>query len=130
MSAFTVSFSQINSISSSTLASSSSSQISNKFNEHQNHQQDIIKISVLIYDTYQKLCTTQDINKVLYISRQSLQESLLPGLFCLRDIFQDHIISSISGKNEYVQHLDTVISTVERMQSTGGTPVLDSPMFK
>ncbi len=130
LSAFSAAFAQVNSASSSSLVSSSSSQISAKFNEHPNHQQDVIKISVLIYDTYQRLCTTHDINKVLYISRQSLQESLLPGLMCLREIFQNNVISSGPGHNEYVQQLDAIISSIERMQTSGGTPVMESPILK
>ena len=59
-------------------------------------------------------------NKTLYISRQSLQESLLPGLVCLKEIFQNNIISSGTGsspsvQNEYVQQLGDIIATIEKM---------------
>ena len=113
VSAFTVTFSKLATLSSSSVMSSSSSTLSQASTI--NHQQDLIKICTLLYDTYRKLVANE--TETLYISRQSLQESLLPGLVCLRDIFQNNVINLASSTpNEYVLQLDQVISTIEKLQ--------------
>lgn len=136
LSAFTFSISQLASQSSTSLMSVSSSpysQSSIKLNEHQHYQQDVVKICALLYDIYQRLCTnTKDENKTLYISRQSLQESLLPGLLCLKEVFQNHVISiSSTGPNEYVLQLERIITIIEKMHHQGSMQDLtSSPMPK
>lgn len=130
LAALTASFLAISSLSPASLSSSSScSSISsikeNQFQLQQNQQQDLIKICVLLFDTYQKICLTSDDNpKPISISRQSIQESLLPGLSCLREIFHNHIIlnSTTSNSNDYVLLLDTMIHKIENMQTANSLP--------
>ena len=112
-SSLAVSFASITSLNSSYL---SSSVLSSQENQ-QHHQQDLLKICVLLFDIYQKIFSTNSENKLLYISRQSVQESLLPGLHCTRDIFLNNIINS-NVHNEYVQQLDQFIYKSEMLHST------------
>lgn len=126
ISALTASFLSISSgnsaLSSSNLFKENSNQSSMSSSTNiQSHQQDIQKICMLLFDIYQILCqstNTSNINHI-YISKQSIHESLLPGLNCLRDIFHNKIIhNSSSGQtsqnpNDYVQHLDTLIHKFE-----------------
>ena len=109
-SSLAVSFASITSLSSSYLSSSA---LSSKENQ-QHHQQDLLKICVLLFDIYQKLFSTNAENKLVFISRQSVQESLLPGLHCIRDIFLNNIINS-NVHNEHVQLLDQLIYKSEML---------------
>lgn len=112
------SFSLLSSVSTSSSNSSLSSHSSQKENPIQihNQQNDIIKICVLLFDTYKSMCflSTKDQNSQS-VSRQSTRESLLPGLSCLKEIFQDSIIihSGSSGQNDYVKSLDAMIHKIE-----------------
>lgn len=133
LSAFAASFLALSSLSPSSISASSSTSSNlstkeNQFQLQQGQQQDLIKICVLLFDTYQKLCmsSSDDVNqKPIYISRQSIQESLLPGLSCLRDLFYNSIIinaSSVSPgsisntQNDYVALLDSMIYKLEHIQ--------------
>ena len=133
LSAVTLTYPKIASLSSASLMSLSSSTLSQssttKMNDHQHHQQDVLKICILLYDTYKKLCTTQDDSNIVYISRQSLQESLLPGLVCLKEIFQNNVISPTSS-NEFVSQLESIISKIEKMQISSTSISQDSPLPK
>jgi hypothetical protein len=113
------------STSSHMLASSSATSLS-KENQHHthphHHQQDVLKICVLLFDTYLKLCTTtaNESSKIVYISRQSIQESLLPGLICLKEIFENNVIASSTATsssitNDYAIQLELIINKVEQM---------------
>lgn len=125
VSAFATTFSKLATLSSTSVKSSSSPTISHTSSI--NHQQDLIKICALLYDTYRKLVANE--SQTLYISRQSLQESLLPGLVCLRDIFQNNVINlASSSPNEYVLQLDQIISTIEKLQHQ--SMAQESPMPK
>lgn len=133
LSAVTLSFSKIASLSSSSLMTLSSSTLSQssttKMNDHQHHQQDVLKICVLLFDTYKKLCTSQDDSNIVFISRQSLQESLLPGLVCLKEIFHNNILSPISP-NDFALQLENIISKIEKMQISSTSFSQDSPLPK
>lgn len=109
-SALTASFTSISSLSSSYSNNSTSSK-----ENQQNHQNDLLKICVLLFDIYQKLFSTNSENKIVHISRQSVQESLLPGLNCLKDIFLHNIINS-NSHNEYVQQLDNLMHKTDLLQ--------------
>ena len=107
----------LNSSSSSSIKDSNSPNVHHHHHHHHhnqqpNHQQDILKICVLLFDTYQKISKNNE-NKQVHISRQSIQESLLPGLNCLKDIFLNNVIST---NNEYVQQLDQLIHKMEQTQ--------------
>ncbi|CAF0796504.1 unnamed protein product [Brachionus calyciflorus] len=126
--------------SNSSLSSSYSNLKENQFQMHQNQQQDIIKLCVLLYDTYQSICfSSEDNQKPLVISRQSIQESLLPGLSSLREIFHNCIIintntissnSLSNNQNDYVKELDAMIHKIESIQNniTNSNDVNSSPL--
>jgi hypothetical protein len=89
----------------STSTSISSNSLKDNLNQQQqqNHQLDVQKICLLLFDAYMKLYSTIDndnehLSEVL-ISRQSIQESLLPGLSYLNDIFLNNVIISSSQQN-------------------------------
>lgn len=90
-----------------------------------NHQQDVIRICVLLFDNYKRLCLSsstllvQQADKNIYqiqLSRQSAKESILPGLITLKDIFQNKIISHQNTANELLQQIETMIQKIETMQ--------------
>jgi hypothetical protein len=100
-----------------------------------NQQQDIQKILALLFENYKTLClsTNNDMN----ISRQSIQESLLPGLSNLKDIFQHKIIinqvgsassNNISLQNDFVAQLDNIIHKLEQAQheNTNISPIIST----
>ena len=103
----------------STLSNSSSSSFnSNRENlqQQQTQQQDIQRICALVFNIYQKLCLTSNENNLqqnISISRQSIKESLIPGLLNLRDIFQNNIIHNSNSQNEYVTQLDFIMNRLE-----------------
>lgn len=111
------SFSLLGSVSASSSNSSISSYTSHKDNSIHLHSQqhDIIKICVLLFDTYKSMCflSAEDKNSQP-LSRQSTKESLLPGLTCLKEIFHDSIIihSGSSSHNDYVKSLDAMIQKI------------------
>ncbi|RNA19957.1 hypothetical protein BpHYR1_051497, partial [Brachionus plicatilis] len=112
------SFSLLSTVSASSSNSSISSHSSHKDNSihFQSQQYDIIKICVLLFDTYKSMCFLSGEDKNSQpISRQSARESLLPGLSCLKEIFHDSIIihSGSSGQNDYVKSLDAMIHKIE-----------------
>lgn len=101
--------------SSNSSLSSHSSQKENPIHIH-NQQNDIIKICVLLFETYKSMCfLSLDDQNSQPVSRQSTRESLLPGLSCLKGIFHDSIIihSGSSGQNEYVKSLNAMIHKIE-----------------
>jgi hypothetical protein len=115
-----------NAIKSSSI-SSISSHNSVKTENQQNHQQDVIKICVLLFDNYQKLCIssfgTDDSSHSnqlypIHLSRQSAKESILPGLLILKDIFHNKIIqNNTHHQNEFLLAIENMIYKIEHMQS-------------
>lgn len=98
-------------------------------------QQDIQKILALLFENYKAICLST--NSDLNISRQSIQESLLPGLSNLKDIFQHKIIinqigsassNNISLQNDYVAQLDNIIHKLEQAQheNTNISPIIST----
>lgn len=84
-----------------------------------NHQQDVQKICVLLYENYCKLVSSASSEAVcpFLLSRQSIQESLIPGLNSLKDIFQTRIINAHS--NEFVHQLEKIIwKAVEQINTS------------
>ena len=131
LSSVAASFSSISSSSTSPMFTSSSSTLSSSSRDkepqhsHQHHQQDVLKICVLLFDTYKKLCTPNIENKTISISRQSIQESLLPGLACLKEIFQNNVMTlshnSPSSSNEFALQIEGIMSKVEQLQHQNST---------
>ena len=99
------------------IGSASATSISSVKAENQpNHQQDVIKICVLLFDNYQKLCMPPSNTDEINLSRQSARESILPGLVILKDIFHNKIIQ-ISNQNEFLSAIETMINKIEYVQS-------------
>jgi hypothetical protein len=110
----------------------------NSHQQIQNQQQDLARICVLLFDIYQKMCLPQPHDQLvnIYISRQSIQESLLPGLSCLFEIFHNKIImptgfasnNSLSTltnhNNEFSAQIDRIAARVEKMMATDASPNL------
>jgi hypothetical protein len=105
------------------------SQNSTSHQQIQNQQQDLAKICILLFDIYQKICPSQE--NILSISKQSIQESLLPGLNHLNEIFHHkiiqnssisltsssiHSIATLTNQNEFSTQLDKLIFKVEHYQ--------------
>jgi hypothetical protein len=94
-------------------------------------QQDIQIICALVFNIYQKLClSTSNDTSITFISRQSIKESLIPGLINLREIFQHHIIQNISNgnhQNEFVAQLDLIMNKLEHSHLTSESTPLASP---
>lgn len=101
--------------------------------QQHNHQHDVIRICVLLFDNYQRLCLSSSLPSTtlahidhsiphIQLSRQSAKESILPGLVTLKDIFQNKIIFSSSNhsssgqSNEFLQSIDSMIQKIESMQ--------------
>lgn len=106
----------------SSISSSSIASLGNGQREPAQHN-DLLKICVLLYDTYVKLCTINVSESPgqtpIQISRQSIHESLLPGLNCLREIMVDNITvpsSSSSSSNEFLQRLEQIITKIDMLQ--------------
>lgn len=114
-SALASSFASISSLSSNYLSTSLSTSSSSSKENVLTHYSDLLKLCVLLFDIYQKLFSTNAENKLVHISRQSVQESLLPGLNCLKDIFLHSVINS-NAHNEYVQQIDQLIYKTELIQ--------------
>ncbi len=105
---------------SSTISNSSSSSFNSNresLQQQQTQQQDIQRICSLVFNIYQKLCLTNsaenNLPQNISISRQSIKESLIPGLLNLRDIFQNNIIQNSNNQNEFVTQLDFIINRLE-----------------
>jgi hypothetical protein len=73
-----------------------------------------------LFDIYEKLFSVNNENKLVYISRQSVYESLLPGINCLKDIFLHNVINS-NSQNEYVQRLDELIHKTELLYTVSNS---------
>lgn len=128
-----------------TAASSSTSSISSynstststiKESQFANHQQDVIKICVLLFDNYQKLCwpnsneSAAEVTASVSLSRQSVKESIVPGLQILKDIFQNKIITgpgSASSHSLSVTHQNDYHATIETMIHRLENTISDSP---
>jgi hypothetical protein len=105
----------------------------------QNQQQDLARICVLLFDIYIKMCLPQPHDQLvhIYISRQSIQESLLPGLSCLHEIFHNKVIISggqnlssnnslvtLTNQNDFASQVDRIASRVEQMMQMDASPNL------
>ena len=118
---------------SSALSSASSSSFnSNRENLIQQSQlQDIQKICALVFNIYQKLClpNANENAQNISISRQSIKESLIPGLINLKDIFQNNIIhsGSLNSQNEYVLQLEQIMNRIEHAQHYSNIESTPSP---
>ena len=82
---------------------------------------DVQRICVLVFDIFQRLYDMMINTRQLAVSRQSMHESLLPGMYCLREIFS-HTKSNTSvsqaaasNQREYVKHLDEMAHRVEQL---------------
>jgi hypothetical protein len=102
--------------SSTLLSSSSSSSSVGTQSFKSSHQQDIQYMSILLFDTYRTLCINLSSMKNKSISNQSIKESILPGLNCLKDIFENKVSSSSDngGVNEFCQQLDIIIKAIQK----------------
>ncbi len=106
----------------------------------QNQQQDLARICVLLYDIYIKMCLPQPHDQLvnIYISRQSIQESLLPGLSCLHEIFHTKVIITSGGQNlssnnslitltnqnEFATQVDRIATRMEQLMQSDSSPNL------
>ena len=109
----------------STISNSSSSSVgSNRESLQQHNQQlDVQRICALVFSIYQKLCLTSIENgqqSNISISRQSIKESMIPGLLNLKDIFQNNIIPSSysNNHNEFISQLDHMMNRLENSHFT------------
>lgn len=105
--------------------------------QQHNHQQDVMKICVLLFDIYQKLCLTTSLYhqtneepSPIQLSRQSTKESILPGLTTLKDIFQNKVIQASSSQhhNDFLNTIDSMMHRVESMQFDSSSPSVNTTL--